>query len=98
MGRSYITKKMVDEITKLWREGNSQRSISRNMGISRGVVTKVICGELKPCDISEKPPERETVELIRPKTNGRKARCPECGGLVYPPCYACQIRKIGKER
>lgn len=27
---------------------------------------------------------------------GTPRRCPECGGLVYMPCYLCYVRSLGR--
>lgn len=81
---------VVDEIHRLLAEGRlSQRKIARAVGVSRGTVGAIARGQ-RP---ERRPRARQRAdEVVAPR--GPVRRCPECGGLVYTPCLACQVRAL----
>ena len=62
----------------------TERGIVRKTGLARETIRRIKRRLLAD-------PERvlAAVEQLR---NQAKTRCPICGGTVYPPCRACQVR------
>lgn len=84
-----IAPEAVEEVRRLLAEGKlSQRAIARITRVSRGTVGAIATG--KRPDRQNSPRARTTEELSPPA--GPLQRCPGCGGMVYMPCRACQIR------
>jgi len=80
-----IAAETVAEVRRLLRETPlSHRKIARLTGVSRGLVDAVASGKRPDREIA--PPSEEE------EPTGPPARCPDCGGMVYLPCRACQVR------
>ncbi len=81
-----IRPEQVTEIKRLLRVGLTQRATARAMGISKTAVGEIAKGIDRPrLRMESKKRERRPF--------GKEiARCRECGGMVYMPCYACRIR------
>ena len=85
-----IATSVVDEIRRLLREGRlSQRSIARQIGVSRGTVNAIALGK---CTHDRVRRQRDEDGFIPPA--GLPVRCPGCGGKVQMPCLLCYIRTI----
>jgi len=83
------------EIDRLFNEEKlSVKTIAKKMGIHYKKVTWIICG--KPETTKDLGKERPKVSLPDPEAN--PVRCPICGHLVYPPCLACQLKEIVKNK
>lgn len=67
----------------------SHRQIARQTGVSRATVGLVARGR-RP-DYPPRPPD-PLDNLDQPL--GPAVRCPGCGGLVYPPCRLCHVRRL----
>jgi len=70
------------KVRELIGAGRSTCSIARETGVSKGVVSQVRRGLLWTTD--DAPIE----ELL---SSGVKARCRDCGHMVWLPCVACGI-------
>ena len=82
-----ISEQIVNKIEVLFQAGKSQRAISRETGVSRDTIRRIVSGE------------REQVAPLRKKAPPyvRSARrCPDCGAMVFMPCRACAIRYPSK--
>ena len=83
---------LIMEVRRLLdRRELTYREISKRLGVSRGLITAMANGQRgnhgrDPGD--ETPTSSPRRELTSPM------RCPECGGLVYPPCRLCAVRAI----
>ena len=89
-----IAPEVVDQIKRLLNEGSlSQRSIARQLGVSRGTVHAI--GRGKRPDYNTRRREKED-EIAAPR--GPWGRCPTCGGMVQMPCLACGVRALREER
>ena len=88
-----IAPEVVDQIKRLLDEGSlSQRSIARQVGVSRGTVHSIARG--KRPDYNARRREKED-EIAAP--SGPWGRCPTCGGMVQMPCLACRVRALREE-
>jgi len=82
-----IRTSVVNEIRRLLGEGRlSQRSIARQLGVSRGTVNGIALGR-RP-----EPSARGGGDDPFEFPTGPLERCPGCGGMVFMPCLACRIR------
>ncbi len=79
---------VIEEIQRLSAAGTlTQREIAERMRVSRGTVGAVESGKR----LAHKPPaKKKQVEV----STGPVRRCPECGGMVAMPCFACRIRRL----
>ena len=78
------------EAHRLLAEGNlSRRKIAAIVGISRSTVSAIATG-----DYVERLARRQPRTDANPAPRGPLARCPECGGMVYMPCWACHVRAL----
>jgi hypothetical protein len=66
----------------------SQREIARRTGISRGSVRAIASSRQ-----FENATCRPTEEIDWERPVGSPERCPDCGGLIFPPCILCATRK-----
>jgi hypothetical protein len=84
-----ITPAMVEEIKRLLDSGHlSQRTIARQVGVSRGTVNAIAQGKrLEPA-----PAQNPAPGFAAPE--GPLTRCPGCGGLVMMPCVLCRLRSM----
>jgi hypothetical protein len=84
---------MVREVEARLAQGMPQRQIARELGVSRSTVQQILSGEWTGF--------REQEPLPEPIDDGAiTERCPGCGGMVYMPCRACQLRgglELGRE-
>lgn len=88
-----IAETMVKEIRHLLATGKlSQRTIARQLGVSRGTVNAIALG--KRPDYG--PDRREPTDVL-PRI-GPPRRCPGCGGKVLMPCLLCHVRAMGTRR
>ncbi len=70
---------------ELLASGLSLKEVEKRTGVNRGTLSKVKRG------IYRWPMGDETKNvLFDPKS---KARCRNCGALVFLPCIACELRK-----
>lgn len=82
----------VAEVEQLLASGGiSQRAIARRTGVSRGTVAAIAAGtrRKKPLRAFVGPP----FDLAAPLK-----RCPQCGGRVHLPCWACAVEAIRQTR
>jgi hypothetical protein len=77
-----IANSRIAEIELLLLAGNSQRSVARITGVSRGVVRAVFYGH-------RRRPDADNALL---GGQGPVARCRTCGALATMPCIACRDR------
>jgi len=75
----------VAEVKRLLAEGLSNRKVAARTGVSRQTVNRIASG--KRPDYGPKKPQPGAIVF-----SGPARRCPKCGALVYPPCYACRVR------
>lgn len=81
---------LIMEVRRLLdRRELSHREISKRLGVSRGLINAMANGQRgnhgrDPGEAT--PTSSPRRELTSPM------RCPECGGLVYPPCRLCAAR------
>ena len=84
-----ITDEQHRWIEQLLEEGQlTQQQIAELTGIGRSTVQSIAIGRrqrlyFNPCD---EPPVQTPV------------RCAECGGLIYPPCQLCRLRRWQRRR
>jgi hypothetical protein len=83
---------LVLEIQRRLAGGESQRSVARQLCVSRGTVGAVASGRRTLGQGRGNPDEGFS------PPNGPVARCPECGVKVTMPCLACQIRQLPRDR
>ena len=80
---------VVEEVRRLLAEDKlSQRKIAQRVGICRGTVLKIAAGK-RPDYHLLRPPGDESQQACGPPS-----RCPDCGGMVYPPCRLCRARRL----
>ena len=83
-----IATTVVDEIRRMLGEGRlSQRTIARQIGVSRGTVNAIALGKR-----AHDPARRRRDEKGFTPPAGLPVRCPGCGGRVQMPCLLCYIR------
>jgi hypothetical protein len=79
----------IQLVRQLARQRVSQRNISRQVGISRDSVRRILGGQ-----VALSPPlKKRTVYPPPPNWRTPARRCPQCGGLVHMPCLACGVRR-----
>jgi hypothetical protein len=84
---------VVDEIREMLREGKlSQRSIARQIGVSRGTVNAIALGKRPEPGLRR----RADGDFVPP--SGPKRWCRGCGAMVQTPCLACYIRARNDRR
>jgi hypothetical protein len=78
---------LAAKVQALFHEDHlSCRAIALRLGISRPTVTRILRGL---------PTPRIMARNTDPGCAVRSAvRCPDCGGLVFPPCYLCDVRRL----
>ena len=79
-----VSAEQVEEVKRLARQHCSQRAISRETGLARETVRRIIGGQ-------RREPPREPPQI--PVFGRQPERCPDCGALVLPPCWACHVRQ-----
>jgi hypothetical protein len=78
------------EAQRLLTEGTlSRRKIAALVGISRSTVSAIASGSYAERIARQ---QAHTERSIVPR--GPLARCRQCGGLVYMPCWACHVRQL----
>jgi hypothetical protein len=77
----------VQLVRQLAQQQVSQRTISRQVGISRDSVRRILKGK-----VNLQPRESPLRPLSFPDDRSPPSRCPRCGGLVRMPCLACGLR------
>jgi hypothetical protein len=83
-----IASAVLREVETLLGRGQSQRTISARLRVSRGVVSRVATGRLTSADREEY--ERSIADRPRPETTIPATRCPNCGGIcTEAPCRRC---------
>ncbi len=84
-----LNNSIVMDVSRLLTERKlSQRKIAEVVGVSRGTVCAISSGK-RPDYPPRVPTEDESW-----KPTGPRERCPTCGGKVYMPCRACELRKL----
>ena len=87
-----IAAPVVDEIKRLLDIGElSQRSIARQMGVSRGTVGAIANGNRPDYEAQRRFRENRFVV-----PEGPPVRCPGCGAMTQMPCLACHVRALAK--
>ena len=81
-----ISDSLVSQIEALYRQGNSQRSISRQTGVSRDTVRKVVNGSFAAEAANQL---HAPTPVAYPRV---PQRCRHCGAMVFLPCRACALR------
>ncbi len=78
------------EAHRLLAEGTlSRRKIAALVGISRSTVSAIASGSYAERIARKQAPiDRSIVP------RGPLARCRQCGGMVYMPCWACHVREL----
>lgn len=80
---------VIQAAQELWNEGKlSRRAIAKKLGISRGSMSSIARGDLKP----HPPREPRQADDTSALDTGPIERCPTCGGRVYAPCRLCAVR------
>ena len=82
-----VSAEQVDLVKRLARQHYSQRAISRATGLARETVRRIIGGK-------RREPRDEPAPI--PKFAREARRCPTCGALVHPPCWACHVRGLAQ--
>jgi len=84
---------LVEKAKLLYESGKSARSISKETGISRGSLSRIING-------TRRIQERTIGEFMLPeeRDKNRKERCLNCGIVVEMPCVACNTRNYLRHR
>lgn len=82
-----ISATMVQEVRRLLLAGCTYRQIARITGVSRNTIGVIARGG-RGADDDRAPSD---YACLRPETPPE--RCPTCGGLVYPPCQLCRVRR-----
>ena len=83
-----IDPKTIAEIQRLLAlKTQSQRTIAKLTGVSRGSVASIASGKRRN-DIASRPRDDGL-----PEPSGPPVRCRGCGALVYMPCLLCRLRK-----
>jgi hypothetical protein len=81
------------EAHRLLAEGNlSRRKIATLVGISRSTVSAIATGSYAE-RLASRQARTETSMVPR----GPLGRCPQCGGMVYLPCWACHVRLLKEQ-
>jgi len=75
-----ISETTFNKIHELHEQGYSNASIARIVKCNRDTVKRVVDGN-----------SRFTPDWRPPFDENDRIRCPECGGLVHPPCLECSI-------
>ena len=102
-GRRQTCNEKIVRIRELLAEGATQRAIARELGVSRPVVQRVASGQLVEVSGTNQYLKRRMgvdwaeigVEL--PDESAGPGRCPDCGGWVFLPCLACQVRQFRRK-
>ena len=82
---------LVAQIRRLLAEEKlSQRKIALLVGVARNTVDAIASGKHHNPDAVGPDDDGEPRELPQ--------RCPQCGGLVYPPCRLCRMRRLSRFR
>jgi hypothetical protein len=85
-----IAEGKVQEVERLLADRRqSHRAIAKLVGVSRAVVGQIAAGA-RP-DYAARRLARQEAEY---EPRGPVARCRQCGGRVYMPCYLCKVRAI----
>ena len=82
-----ISETTFNKIHELHEQGYSGPSIARMLQCHKSTVYRVLNGN-----------ERFTPDSRPPFDETDRVRCPECGGLVHPPCLECSITCKSSER
>lgn len=89
MGLGMLTPQQVIEIQSLLHSSAlPMREIARRSGVSRGTVQAIADGRRQAAPQWPRNDETRTDDERPPR------RCAGCGGLVYPPCRLCQVRRL----
>ena len=81
----------VARLQRLLAAGYSARAIARLEHVNITTILKIKHGRHCPRQ-RPKPPAKLRPPAYPPE--GSTTRCPICRVLVYPPCYACQVRAV----
>lgn len=82
----------VQLVKELRATGRSQREISRETGIARETVRGIVNGKRPHYAKDQAESGVADNENALRLFEGKVDRCPTCGGRVYIPCLACQLR------
>lgn len=92
---------VVAQIRQLRDEGLTLTEISRATGVSRNAVRE-LSNPILPKRVRQskapkppkppRPPKAPTVQL--PDRRRKPRWCDVCKATIYPPCLACQLRKL----
>lgn len=86
-----LSNALIEAAQRLLIEGKlSHRSIAKKLDVSRGSVSAIASGMLRP--------HTPAVPDDGPLESGPIERCSSCGGRVYMPCRLCHVREWKIER
>jgi hypothetical protein len=85
-----LTPQQVIEIQALLHAGElPMREIAQRAGVSRGTVQAIADGRRQAA------PQWPRNDYLRPDDDDvPPQRCAGCGGMVYPPCRLCRVRRL----
>ncbi len=86
-----LSNALIEAAQRLLSEGKlSRRAIAKKLDVSRGSVSAVASGLLRP--------QAPAAPDDGPLETGPIERCASCGGRVYLPCRLCRVREWKIER
>lgn len=91
-------RELLERAQRMAEAGCTERAMAAKLGISRYVANKIKAGHipvLAARSIEAAGSPQLSIARPRPSGGGHR-RCPSCGALAVMPCYACQIRQLGK--
>lgn len=100
-------KRLSDErqrlIQSLEQAGYSHRRIAREVQVNRNTVKNVLEGKLRgsyggSVEIPETRASFIRDGIIYPDMGAENVWCNECRAWIKPPCLACQVRRIVRNR
>jgi len=80
---------VVAKVESFLKEGRSQRETALQTGVSRGSVANIYHDRRK---LKERISPADSAAPFR--TDSPPRRCSVCGTTIYPPCQACQLRRL----
>lgn len=84
----------IDEISTLFKEGKTQREISKIAGVSRGVISKILKNGKESFIENRKVGHSNNDErYFKEPFTEEVYKCPKCNCMVRKPCFACSVRK-----
>ena len=86
-----LSNALIEAAQRLLVDGKlSRRAIAKKLDVSRGSVSAIASGLLRP--------QPQTLPDDGPLETGPIERCASCGGRVYAPCRLCRVRDWKIER